>query len=59
MRLRLTATSLKRQRPEERVNNVVVSCEKLGTDKKIPKKVLDTFIVAHRTISIHTSTGAN
>ena len=43
----------------EAANNVVVSCEKLRADKKIPKKVLDKLIVAHRTMSKHASAGAD
>ena len=43
----------------EAANNVVVSCEKLRADKKIPKKVLDKLIVAQRTMSKQASTGAD
>ena len=43
----------------EAANNVVVSCEKLRADKNIPKEVLDKLIVAHRTMSMHTSVEAD
>ena len=33
--------------------------QQLRADKKIPKKCMDKLIVAHRTMSMHTSAGAD